>query len=110
MQDKKSELVKFVRESVIGADTQLDGPFGATRLIYADYTASGRCLDFIEEYLAKQVMPFYANTHTMMSGTGRQTTALREQARGQSYAPPSALMNAMWSCSVVLVQRQRFIR
>ena len=26
-------------------------------------------------------MPFYANTHTMMSGTGRQTTALREQAR-----------------------------
>ena len=81
MQDKKSELVTFVRESVIGADTQLDGPFGPTRLIYADYTASGRCLKFIEEYLAKQVMPFYANTHTMMSGTGRQTTALREQAR-----------------------------
>ena len=30
MQDKKSALVKFVRESVIGADTQLDGPFEQT--------------------------------------------------------------------------------
>ena len=81
MQGKKRELVSYVRESVIGSDTRLDGPFGPTRLIYADYTASGRCLNFIEDYLTTQVMPFYANTHTMMSGTGRQTTALREQAR-----------------------------
>lgn len=77
----KSELIEFVRRSVIGRDQVLDGPFGPKRLVYADYTASGRCLSFIEEYLRTQVMPFYANTHTMMSGTGRQTTRLREEAR-----------------------------
>ena len=77
----KSDLIKFVRHSVIGRDQVLDGPFGPKRLVYADYTASGRCLSFVEEYLRAQVMPFYANTHTMMSGTGRQTTSLREEAR-----------------------------
>jgi selenocysteine lyase/cysteine desulfurase len=77
----KSELVELVRSSVIGRDQVLEGPFGQKLLVYADYTASGRCLAFIEDYLRTQVMPFYANTHTMMSGTGRQTTSLREEAR-----------------------------
>lgn len=77
----KSELVELVRTSVIGRDQVLEGPFGPKLLVYADYTASGRCLSFIQDYLRTQVMPFYANTHTMMSGTGRQTTSLREEAR-----------------------------
>jgi hypothetical protein len=29
-----------------------------------DYTASGRCLRFIENFMQERVMPFYANTHT----------------------------------------------
>ena len=81
MMDDKAELVELVRKSVVGGEQILDGPYGPTQLVYADYTASGRCLSFIEDYLRNQVMPFYANTHTMMSGTGRQTTALREEAR-----------------------------
>ena len=81
MSEKKTELVELVRQSVVGRTQVLNGPFGTTRLVYADYTASGRYLSFIEDYLRQQVMPFYANTHTMMSGTGRQTTALREEAR-----------------------------
>jgi selenocysteine lyase/cysteine desulfurase len=51
-------------------------------LIYADYTASGRALTFIEDAIREKVLPFYANTHTETSFTGAQSTAYREQARG----------------------------
>ena len=38
-------------------------------------------LSFIEDFIRDQVLPRYANTHTESSGTGRQTTRLREDAR-----------------------------
>jgi selenocysteine lyase/cysteine desulfurase len=59
----------------------MDGPFGPRRVTYADYTASGRSLDFIEDFIREQVLPRYANTHTESSGTGLATTRLREDAR-----------------------------
>ena len=76
-----SALLERVRQGVIGDDEVVTGPYGPRRLTYADYTASGRSLDFIEDYIARQVLPRYANTHTESSSTGRQTTRLREQAR-----------------------------
>ncbi len=57
------------------------GPFGVRRVTYADYTASGRSLSFIEDYIRDAVLPLYANTHTESSGTGLQTTRFREEAR-----------------------------
>ncbi len=74
-------LIETIRDAVIGRSEMVDGPFGARPVVYADYTASGRALSFIEDYVLDHVLPLYANTHTESSGTGLQTTRFREDAR-----------------------------
>lgn len=74
-------LIERIRGAVIGDDEAVAGPFGVRRVTYADYTASGRALTFIEDYLREAVLPLYANTHTESSGTGLQTSRFRDEAR-----------------------------
>lgn len=76
-----ADLIEHIRDSVIGADTAVATPFGSRRVTYADYTASGRSLSIIEDFITDHVLPMYANTHTETSGTGLQTTRFREDAR-----------------------------
>jgi selenocysteine lyase/cysteine desulfurase len=76
-----SALIERIRGAVIGDDEAVAGPFGIRRVTYADYTASGRALTFIEDYIRDAVLPLYANTHTESSGTGLQTSRFREEAR-----------------------------
>ncbi len=77
----RDALIAKIQRSVIGDNVVLDGPFGPRRMTYADYTASGRSLAFIEDFIRDEVLPLYANTHTESSGTGAQTSRLRADAR-----------------------------
>lgn len=52
------------RKHIIGIDQEFDSPYGRQKIIYADWTASGRLYGPIEEKLRNAISPFVANTHT----------------------------------------------
>jgi len=74
--------LNWLRSQVIGVDATIQTPFGEKPMLYADYTASGRALKFIEEYLCS-LLPLYANSHTEDDLTGRKTTELLHLAEEQ---------------------------
>jgi selenocysteine lyase/cysteine desulfurase len=70
-----------LRSEIVGVDSVFRTPFGERMLLYADYTASGRCLLFVERYLMG-MQRHYANTHTEDDMTGRSMTHLLHEAEG----------------------------
>ncbi len=74
------EVAAFIRQHEVGRRACVETPFGRRLMFYADLTATGRYLHFVERWV-ERIRPFYANTHTAVSSTGRITTALREKAR-----------------------------
>jgi selenocysteine lyase/cysteine desulfurase len=73
MASKKSALEIYFseyRKNIIGHRQTFESPFGKKKIIYADWTASGRTYLPIEEYIQKEIMPFVANTHTGTTITG----------------------------------------
>ncbi|MBL8950453.1 MAG: aminotransferase class V-fold PLP-dependent enzyme [Myxococcaceae bacterium] len=74
------ELAAFIRQNEVGRRASIETPYGRRTLCYADLTATGRYLHFVEAWI-RRVRPFYANSHTAVSSTGRIMTQLRERAR-----------------------------
>lgn len=66
---------------LIGEEVEVPGPFGSHQILYADYTASGRALRQVEDFVMTEVLPYYANSHTEASFCGRHMTRLRAEAR-----------------------------
>src|SRR5262245_47836816 len=74
------EVARFLRQNEVGRRASIVTPYGRRLLCYADLTATGRYLHFVEGWV-RRLRPFYANTHTSISSTGRVMTELREEAR-----------------------------
>ena len=49
--NKQSLDAAYLRQQIVGVDSTFETPFGERLMVYCDYTASGRCLRFVESYL-----------------------------------------------------------
>ncbi|WP_299709470.1 aminotransferase class V-fold PLP-dependent enzyme [uncultured Tenacibaculum sp.] len=69
------------RDNIIGIDQVFTTPYGEKKLLYTDWTASGRLYRPIEDKLINEFGPFVANTHTETSTSGAAMTLAYHEAR-----------------------------
>lgn len=93
----QDDVLAQLREGLIGEGVMIPGFAGDVPLVYADFVASGRALRQVEGYVAEQVLPYYANSHTEASFCGGYMTRLRREARAEI----ARLTGAGDDCSVI---------
>ncbi len=70
-----------IASNIVGHDQTFEGPSGKQRLIYADWIASGRLYEPIEDLLSHRFGKWLGNTHSEASITGEAMTLAYKQAR-----------------------------
>lgn len=75
------EYFKKFQDNIIGNQQTIETPFGTKRIIYADWTASGRNYKKIEKQFINDILPFVANTHTETTTTGKAMTQAYHYAK-----------------------------
>ncbi len=78
-----TDAIAALRSGLIGKDIMVEGPFGEKPMLYADYVASGRAVQQVEQAILQRVLPYYANSHTESSYCGAAITGLRQAARNE---------------------------
>ena len=82
--DDSMSLEKYFdqfRKEIVGIDESFETPYGRKKMIYADWTASGRLYRPIEEKMLNEFGPFVANTHTETTFSGSAMTLAYHEAR-----------------------------
>ncbi len=78
----RQPYLEFIKKQILGNDLLFETPYGSRNMFYADYTASGRGLRFIEQKLLR-IQESYANTHTEDDYSGKYLTGLYHQAEAR---------------------------
>ncbi|WP_431134787.1 aminotransferase class V-fold PLP-dependent enzyme [Psychroserpens mesophilus] len=78
---KLEQYFQKFRQHIIGVDQEFESPFGKKKIIYTDWTASGRLYRPIEEKLCNEFGPFVANTHTETTVSGTAMTKAYHEAK-----------------------------
>ena len=103
----------WVRAQLIGRDTSVQTPFGERRTVYADHVASGRSLQWVEDFIAAHVLTMYSNTHTEDSATGARMTALSQDAarviKASLGAPDCKLLFCGTGCTAAIKRLQEIL-
>ena len=75
------EYFEPFRKNIIGHDATFESPFGKKKILYADWTASGRLYRPIEKLMMDEIAPMVANTHTETNHTGCTMTHAYHKAQ-----------------------------
>ncbi|CAH0664064.1 unnamed protein product [Spodoptera exigua] len=76
-----AKLIKCIDENIIGKGNSFCGPFGRRKVVYCDYNGSGRALQWIEDYVARDVLPTHATRCTGLSYTSGQSELYRSESK-----------------------------
>jgi selenocysteine lyase/cysteine desulfurase len=75
------QYFKPFRDNIVGIDLEFESPYGTQKMVYTDWTASGRLYGPIEEKMAKEFGPYVANTHTETTESGTAMTLAYHKAK-----------------------------
>ena len=81
---QKSQLEQYFkqfRDNIVGIDLEFESPYGVQKMVYTDWTASGRLYRPIEEKLLNEFGPYVANTHTETTESGTAMTLAYHKAK-----------------------------
>ncbi|XP_021187430.3 uncharacterized protein LOC110374163 isoform X3 [Helicoverpa armigera] len=83
--EKKSEdvakLIRCIDDNIIGKGNSFCGPFGRRKVVYCDYNGSGRAIQWIEDYMARDVLPTHATRCTGLTYTSGQSELYRTESK-----------------------------
>lgn len=108
------EYFRQFRESIIGINHTFKSPNGIQHLIYADWIASGRLYNKIENKITNDFGPFVGNTHSESSFTGVLMTSAYHKAQKiikqhVNAGPNDIIISAGFGMTAVVNKLQRIL-
>jgi selenocysteine lyase/cysteine desulfurase len=81
MTENLEKYFEKFRNNIVGYDCKFRTPYGEKKMIYADWTASGRLYGPIEDKIKNELGAFVGNTHTETNVTGTSMTIAYQTAK-----------------------------
>ncbi len=102
------------RKNIVGINQIFRTPYGQKKIVYVDWTASGRLYAPIEQKMLEKFGPFVGNTHTETNVTGTMMTQAYHYThevikRHVNAGPKDALLNVGFGMTAALIKFQRML-
>ncbi|XP_055677378.1 uncharacterized protein LOC129786407 isoform X3 [Lutzomyia longipalpis] len=76
-----NKIVRYIDDNVIGKGAAFLGPYGRRKVVYANYTSSGKSLQFFEDYVNKEALSMLGDINCTSTVTGLQSKLYNNEAR-----------------------------